>query len=226
MSLFSFLTDKFSARAEKQVTEQAEMLEKCWKQRDEEIYPSLFGKAETDSTHLTEELFREEFGRNNIHPFWLHHSVLNFPPEGDRKSWLYATSGLSNAWDGLVDEYSGLGIELIIECGTPNAEAKDFLAKLMAYNLLLAMGHYKDKASLALWDIIPLEEQEPLLGVSHILLAPPKKHPAEIQLLTGKSELLQIYGVSAEDAASATETNDAKALYDQLQQNENAGIFA
>ncbi|UTW60006.1 suppressor of fused domain protein [Kordiimonas sp. SCSIO 12603] len=203
MSLLSFFTDKLSARAEKRVQEQADMLEKCWKQRDEELYVELFGKAETEQLALTEELFKEEFGRQNIHPFWLHHSVLTFSPTEDRATWIYATSGMSNAWDGLTDEYSGLGIEFIMEYDAPNPSAKEFIAKLMAYNLLLAMGHYKDKASLALWDILPLEEQADLLRASHIMLAPPKNFPAEINLITGRSELLQIYALSEEEAKNA-----------------------
>ncbi len=203
MSLLSFFTDKLSARAEKRVQEQADMLEKCWKQRDEELYVELFGKAETEQLTLTEELFKEEFGRQNIHPFWLHHSVLTFSPTEDRATWIYATSGMSNAWDGLTDEYSGLGIEFIMECDAPNPSAKEFMAKLMAYNLLLAMGHYKDKASLALWDILPLEEQADLLGASHIMIAPPHSFPAKIKLITGKCELLQIFKVSEKEAGIA-----------------------
>ena len=65
------------------------------------------------------------------------------------------------------------------------------------------MGHYKDKASLALWDILPLEEQADLLGSSHIMLAPPKNFPAEIKLITGRTELLKIYPLNEEEARKA-----------------------
>ena len=127
-----------------------------WQQRDEGIYPDLFGPAKGEPVLLDEDIFRKDFGRRRIHPFWLHHGVLTFPPTSERPTWLYATSGMSNAFDSMIEEWSGLGVEFILETPSRADWAADKLARLMAYNLLIAIGHYENVADLMPGSIVRL----------------------------------------------------------------------
>ena len=48
------------------------LLEDSWKQREEQIYPSLFGGAGEGIYLLDASLFNNQFGINDIDPRWLH----------------------------------------------------------------------------------------------------------------------------------------------------------
>ena len=179
------------------------MLHRGWEQRDEGIYPDLFGPAEGPPVMLTEKLFQDDFRRKNIHPFWLRHGVMTFPPTKTRPTWLYATSGMSNAFDSLVEEWSGLGVEFLMETHEKADWAAEALAWLMAFNLLIAIGHFDDMEAAALGGTIPMnaplntEADCPLTGV--VALAP-TDHPTEITMVTGKAELLHLVGISEGEA--------------------------
>lgn len=128
-----------------------------WRQRDEGIYPALFGPAEGEPVVLAEDIFRKDFARQQLHPFWLHHGVLTFPPTPTRATWIYASSGMSNAFDSEIEEWSGLGIEFVIETKERADWAADKLARLVAFNLLIAGGHYENSSDLKTGSIVRLD---------------------------------------------------------------------
>ncbi len=193
----------------------AEILEQCWQQREEHFYKGMFGGVHARKTMLQDSDFTENFGRKNIHPFWLHHAVLEYVPNKDRHGRVFATSGMSNAWDGMKDEWSGLGVEFFLEEKAEDTNAETTLKNMMVYNLLLSIGHFADSASLKLWDIIPADEFLHESPYTAFLLAPPLTLASEIELTTGKFELLQIIGLNKEEAGEV-KNQGPEAYYKRL----------
>ena len=78
-----------------------------------------------------------------VDPRWLTHGVFKCPPNGNRKTWAYVTSGMSNPWEAEVPaEYSGLGIEFLMETEDEETWAIEILQTLVAYNLLHPMAKW------------------------------------------------------------------------------------
>ena len=95
-----------------------EWFENAWAVREEGIYRSLFGDIGSGIYPLDIELFRGQFRQTSVDPRWLTHGVFESRPNESRASWLYVSSGLSNAWEAnpaKPHEVSGLGCEFIIE---------------------------------------------------------------------------------------------------------------
>ena len=87
-----------------------------------------------------------------VDPRWLTHGVFKSQPSETRKTWAYVTSGMSNPWESEVpEEYSGLGVEFVMETDEEADWAIEVLQTLMAYNLLLATGQMGDFPTLILW---------------------------------------------------------------------------
>jgi len=216
VSFFDMLKSIFLGSSTKEdEPEEESLLHIGWQQREENFYPSLFGEPEGAPKLLTEEIFKQDFGRNAVHPFWLHHGVLTFPPTNERTTWLYATSGMSNAFDSEIEEWSGLGVEYILETAEKSDWAADKLARLMTFNLLIAAGHYKDQSDLRVGSVVrlglPVDGNENCILRNFIALSPCTTTP-EFQLVTGKVELLQMIAISDAEAEFADqEGHDALA---------------
>jgi len=182
-----------------------------WQQREESFYPGMFGRADGPQLLLTEDMFRQEFARTAIHPFWLHHGIITFPPTDTRQTWLYATSGMSNAFDSEVDEWSGLGVEFILETPLREGWATERLARLMVFNLLIAAGHYREQSDLTYGSIVRLDvpvndasadgatESEGCC-LNNFIALPPTGTARDFELVTGKVELLQMVAISDAEA--------------------------
>jgi len=92
--------------------------EAAWADREERLYPILFGPMPPNIYPLDFEIFSGMTPADRIDPCWLTHGVFEIPPNASRPSWLYVSSGLSNAWedDSLdPDSQSGLGCELTLQ---------------------------------------------------------------------------------------------------------------
>jgi len=197
---------------------QESLLHMGWEQREQSFYPGMFGKPDGAQQLLTEEIFRKDFGRNAVHPFWLHHGVISFPPTAARSTWLYATSGMSNAFDSQVEEWSGLGVEFILETNAPAPWAVGKMLRLMAFNLLIAAGHYKDQSDLTFGSIVRLGE--PVTGednccLMNFIALKPSGTARDFTLVTGKVELLQMVAISDAEADFA-EKEGFEALAEKL----------
>lgn len=63
-------------------------LEDSWEQREEQVYPSLFGNTTNQLYPLDPSLFKNQFNRDSVDPTWLHYGVMVCPPNDTRSTWL------------------------------------------------------------------------------------------------------------------------------------------
>ena len=193
-------------------------LEAVWEQREEAVYPGLFGKVSRGIFALPSDLFDEVFGQTNIDPRWLHHGVLEFGPTSPRNTWLYVTSGTSNPWEQEPSEYdpeaySGIGVELVLEAPVQSDWAIGCLQKLLAYNILLAHGRFGDADPLDYGARVPLGgpiNGDPSSTLRFIVIAEPSNFSSSFQLASGRVDLLQVIGITeAERDFAKAEGHDA-----------------
>ena len=135
-------------------------LEEVWEYREEQLYPRLFGEARRGVFPLPIELFTETFGQTNVDPRWLHLGVFEFAPTDERESWLYVTSGGSTPWETEPseynpDEYSGLGVEFVIEASEQADWPIRALQRLLAYQVLVCHGRYGEFSALDFGHRVP-----------------------------------------------------------------------
>ena len=136
-----------------------EWFEQAWADREENIYPRLFGPESRGIFPLSSSVFLETFKQPSYDPRWLHYGVFEFRPTPTRCSWLYVTSGMSNAWED--DEPhpegpSGFGCEFVLETSEPGDWAILRLQHLMAFQILLEHGCYPGREPIAPYARIPL----------------------------------------------------------------------
>ncbi|HEX6802645.1 MAG TPA: suppressor of fused domain protein [Terriglobales bacterium] len=194
-----------------------EWFENAWAVREENIYRSLFGDVGSGIYALDSELFTGQFRQTSIDPRWLNHGVFESRPSGTRASWLYVSSGLSNAWDAdsaKPGEVSGLGCEFIIESPSQSEWALLLLRRMVAFQILLSLGRFEGKGVLQAWDRIPL--RAPIDGVSSKLnwvwlIAAPNF--SERQLLpSGQFQFLEFVGITEDEADFARNNGGDKLL--------------
>src|SRR3954452_20913229 len=136
-----------------------ERFEHSWALREEELYRSSFGDLGQGIYPLTSDLFTSAFPTEPVDPRWLHDGVFECPPTQTRKSWLYVSSGLSNAWDAdhLAPQIvSGLGCEFIFRCVEQSKWAIRLVQRIAAFQIMLSVGRFPRKQLLQIWDRIPL----------------------------------------------------------------------
>ncbi|MCG8453462.1 MAG: suppressor of fused domain protein [Spirochaetales bacterium] len=195
------------------------LLEDSWEQREEVIYKNLFGDLGECIFPLDEDIFINGFKQESYDPRWLHHGVFSSPPNGDRKTWLYVTSGMSNPWEAeQVEEYSGFGTELVMETKEKSDWAMNVLRKLMAYNILLAHGIYGDCPLLDYWHRIPFalsRTNSEEINICYMMIVTPNHYPQSIELKSGKVDFLHIIGITEKELEYAKK-NGSNELYKLL----------
>ena len=176
--------------------------ERVWKYREETLYPRIFGApSEGGIFVLSVDLFKSRFNEANVDPRWLTHGVLVFPPTEAVVSWRFVTSGLSNAWEAKEPDpanWSGLGVEFVLEA-PQNAEwAVSVAANILAYQLLLAIGRFGPARVIEPFARIPLNG--PIDGaasqLTHLLVCLASAAPENLELESGKFSLLQLVGAT------------------------------
>ncbi len=181
------------------------LLEDSWEQRDEQIYPELFGGTGEGIYPLDASLFKNQFGIDDVDPRWLHYGVFKCAPTIERNTWLYVTSGMSNAWESdNPEEYSGFGTEFILETDGENDWAINTLRSLVAFNILVSVGHFGDKPLLDYGDRIPMSIEP---NISSLMVVKPNQFPESFDLISGKVDILQITGITAQELDYAKENN-------------------
>ncbi|MFT3868171.1 MAG: suppressor of fused domain protein [Nibricoccus sp.] len=199
--------------------------ERVWAYREEEVYPSLFGRESKGIYSLNAEILADTFKQESIDPRWLHYGVFQFAPTAARRSWLYVTSGMSNDWDSDLPDpkgFSGLGCEFILETVAESQWAILRLLHVMAFQILLAHGRYAGRETLSVYDRIPLKA--PLVGdskLTFLILAPAVGTPDSVQLESGRFEFFHLAAVTDLEAAFAREIG-GPAL---LQTHAQSGLF-
>lgn len=191
--------------------------EDAWAFREESIYRSLFGDVGSGIYTLDAELFTGRFRQASVDPRWLFHGVFESPPSGTRESWLYVSSGLSNAWEAdspRPNEVSGLGCEFILECAAQSEWALHLLRRMVAFQILLSVGRFEGKGLLQAWDRIPL--RAPIDGsaskLNWILLTPAPNFRESQRLPSGQFYFLEFIGITEDEADFARNTGGDKLL--------------
>jgi Suppressor of fused protein (SUFU) len=175
-------------------------LEECWEQREEKIYKQIFGNIGSDIYPLSTELF-DRMNANIIDPRWLTHGVFNCPPTENRKTWAYITSGMSNPWETeSPEEYSGLGVEFLMETEEEAIWAIEVLQTLMTYNLLLVAGKMGDYPPLDYGHRVPLALSE---NIKTMMFTYPIHFPESFSIRSGRVDLLQVVGITPAELAFA-----------------------
>lgn len=190
--------------------------EQAWEVREEQIYRAFFGPDTGGIYPLDADVFAG-FQKGGVDPRWLFEGVLKFPPTAMRTSWLFATSGLSNAWEDETpdpDGWSGLGCELVLEVEGDFDWANALLSRLLAFQILLGCGRYGDRGPLSIGDRIPLKN--PIDGRQSLLtwcmVAPPHGYPTGFHLPTGRVEFLHLVGVTEAEAHFSRENGQEELL--------------
>lgn len=177
-----------------------EEFENAWYLREEVVFRQVFGQSSGEIYTLSADVFGF-FNRKSVDPRWLTHGVIKFPPNGFRQTWVYATSGLSNAWEDDVfdpDGLSGLGCEIVFETADDFDWALRLMRRLLAYQILLGWGHYEGGDPFAIGSRIPLggsidrESSE----LKYCLIVPPKGYEPKFQIPSGRAEFYHIVGVT------------------------------
>jgi hypothetical protein len=114
---------------------------------------------------------------------------------------------MSNPWELTdPDEYSGLGLELVLETREDAPWAIPLLQSLLAFNLLLAAGKFGDKPILGHGDRIP----QPIApNIAGFILWAPSHFPEEFELVSGKVDLIEVIGITAAELQYAKDYGPA-----------------
>lgn len=179
-------------------------LEDVWTYREEEIYPVLFGSVSRGIFPLTQELFANQFGQDDIDPRWLFHGVFEFAPTAARQSWLYVTSGYSNPWDQEPSDYdpegeSGAGVEFTFAVSEQGDWAIRTLQHMLAFDLLLGAGRIPGADRISLHDRIPLRaplDGRPDCEIRNLILVEREDGPQDLSLPSGKVILVGFTGIT------------------------------
>jgi hypothetical protein len=160
-------------------------------------------------------MFTGLFKQQTFDPRWLTYGVFEFAPTASRDSWLYVTSGMSNAWEAETPDstsVSGLGCEFVFETTRQGQWPIIRLLHLTVFQILLCHGRYPRRERLNDFDRIPLRgsiRPEPSI-LSYLFLAPPSGIPREAQLESGRFDFSQVVGISdAEAEFAGTHGGDA-----------------
>ncbi len=178
-------------------------LEDVWRIREEDIYPALFGPLSRGIFPLTAELFSNRFNRNDVDPRWLSYGVLEFAPTASHPYWLYATSAYSNPWEVEPGDYdpsgpSGSGVEFLFAAPEQANWPIIFLQNMLAFDMLLSVGHFPGRAPLQVGDRIPLGSAIDGSGsaMQAALVIQTDKLPTGFALPSGQVEFLTFIGIT------------------------------
>lgn len=200
-------------------------LEEVWRLREDEIYPKCFGSERRGIFTLTSDVFKA-LGQQEIDPRWLHVGLFEFAPTVERPTWIYVSSGISNPWDTDPKDYdsegySEIGTELVLETLGQAAWGLKVMARLTAFNLLLASGRMGEAPPLDYGHRIPLRASISLTGEStlvNVLAWKPEHYLASFVLPSGRVDFLHLVGISDAELGYAKEHGSdalAKALIDK-----------
>lgn len=195
-----------------------DLLESVWEYREQTLYPSLFGQAAEEIFVLDANEFAT-FGAE-ADPRWLFLGVMVFAPTATRDSWLYVTSGGTTPWeiddDATAEDPSWISTELVIEASQRADWPIRALQRLLAYNVLLAHGHFGDVAPLCVGARGPLSSGDDSL-LRYVVIAQPSHYAAQAQLESGTLAFLQVVGIT-ESERDYAKAHSSAALIERLTQ--------
>lgn len=190
----------------------ASWLEEIWEEREERIYPAMFGPLRGIFTIPAWRFARFEAPPD---PRWLTVGVFECAPTPARSTWLYVTSGLSNPWDGEKDpsEPSGYGCEFAVETNV-QAEWPIKVLHHLASIQLLSMSKRIESEPLGRGDRIGMGGaiDNASSALRHVLLTEPTTFPATLQQRSGTAEWLFCVGLTDDEKAFAREHGNDELL--------------
>jgi hypothetical protein len=132
--------------------------------------------------------------------------VFKDPPNEKRETWAYVTSGMSNPWeDEVPEEYSGLGMEFVMETELEADWAIEVLLTLTAYNLILVNGLINDSQSIIDYGHrVPLNLSE---SIKIMMFTYPQNFPESFCIQSGRIDLIQVVGITASELEYAKDTS-------------------
>lgn len=197
-------------------TQWEEWFKRVWAYREDTLYPSLFGPESVGIFPLPAKMLTETFQQPNVDARWLHYGVFQYAPTSARASWLYVTSGMSNAWE---DDHpdptavSGLGCEFVFETTEAGQWPILRLLHVMACQILACHGRYPGRPPLSVFDRISLrctiDGRDSDLRT--VMLAP-SPYGSDHQLESGKFDFVQVVGITEAEALYANENGGPKLL--------------
>lgn len=193
------------------------LLERSWEIREETLYKQHFGDTGPGIYPLDMDLLHGVFQQEDIDPRWLHVGVFACPPHGERRHWVYVSSGLSNAWEGAhEDGDSGFGVELLLETRDEAPWALTTLRWFTAYQLLLCHSRMPG-GPLAPWHRLklgmPVDRAESELQA--MVFIPSPHFPGPQQLPSGRFDFLQLLPLTLDEHAFGRE-HDFETVLAQL----------
>ncbi len=133
------------------------------------------------------------------------------------------TSGYSNPWEIEPENFdpareSGSGIEFTLETSEQGDWAVRTLLSMLAFDVLLSVGHFPNCKPLAIGDRIPL--RSPITGLSdclirNLILVEREESSREFNVPSGKVVLVGFTGITDSELAFA-KANSSAALCDRL----------
>ena len=198
------------------------LLESAWEHREEILYKGLFGDLGPGIYPLPIEIFSDAF-KASCDPRWLTIGVFECPPHGERKTWTYVSSGLSNPWEeegppANPEEPSGLGVEYVFNTPSRAGWAIKLVQHVVAYELLISAGQITGRDAIYLGDRIPvqiLDAQDRPSAIQMVMVAEPCFVAADHSLPSGALQLVQLVGITAQEATFCR-ANDVAALIEKL----------
>ncbi|HLQ38323.1 MAG TPA: suppressor of fused domain protein [Planctomycetota bacterium] len=188
--------------------------ENVWAEREDKVYRARFHDL-GGGIHPASLLTYQRYQQQPAHPGWLHHGVFACPPNGNRTSWLYVTSGLSNPWN--LDApgkdpsgFSGLGFELVLQTPQPVEWGVQLLHNLMAYELLVAVGRYPGAALFEYGNRVPLLGSitpEFASAIQWLLVETPSHFEPSFDLPSGRVDFYLLVGATEAEVDFARQTS-------------------
>jgi len=183
------------------------LLDEAWDEREEIVYKEIFGDIGSVIYPLSYNTFKQ-ISSDTIDPRWLTYGVFKSPPNKNRNTWTYISSGMSNPWqDEKPMDYSGLGVEFVMETEQDESWAIELMQTLIAYNLLLASGKIKNFAPLDYGDRVPLNLSE---NIKNVMLTYPINFTDHFYLKSGRVDIIQIVGITPKELEFAKEFSSQK----------------
>ena len=180
------------------------LLEESWEEREEKFYKEIFGDLGPGIYPLSSEIF-ERMNAEAIDPRWLTFGVFKSSPSEKRNTWAYVTSGMSNPWeDEEPEEYSGFGVEFVMETREESDWAIEVLQTLMAYNILLASGQMGDYPMLDYGHRVPLALSD---TIKTMMFTYPLNFTESFSIKSGQVDLIQAVGITAEELEYAKQNS-------------------
>jgi hypothetical protein len=177
--------------------------------REDIVYPPLFGPAYQRTFPISEDIV-SGLAKVSLNPHWLERAVIECAPTKTRPSWLYVTSGLSDAWGAEAPRPlapAGLGCEFLLETRIPSPWAVVRLQQLMAFQVLIHEGAFPNRKPLDDFDRVPLRAPmgPDASTLTWLMLAPPTGFARKARLQTGFFHFHQVVGISEVEAVFARE---------------------